>query len=160
MIWLIPILLTIHNAEEAVAFPRLRPHLALLLPGPFATLESRLTYPALLLSLAILSALAFLLAAVVVLRPHAQAALWLLLALEAAVAVNVVAHVAGAVALFHGYAPGLVTAVLLNGPFAVYVLGRAKRDEWVSARAWWALGGAGLVLHGPVLFGALWLAGS
>ena len=155
VLWLIPTFLTIHNVEEAVAFARMQPPLAFSLPEPFATLQARLTYLALLQALAIVSVLAFVLASIVTLRPRAQAALWLLLALEAAVAINVISHVLTAVVLFHGYGPGLGTAVLLNGPFAIYTLARAKREAWVSARAWRALGGAGLVLHGPVLIGLL-----
>jgi hypothetical protein len=155
VLWLIPTFLTVHNAEEAVAFARMQPHLGFALPEPFATLQARLTYPAFLQALAILSVLAFILALIVTLRPRAQGAPWLLLALEAAVAINVIAHVLTAVVLFHGYGPGLGTAVLLNAPFAVYTLGRAKREAWVSARAWRALLGAGLVLHGPALIGLL-----
>ena len=136
----------------------MRPHVASLLPAPLGTLEARLSVPIVLQALAILSALAFILAGLVVLRPRAQAALWLLLALEAAVAINVIAHVASAVMLFHGYSPGLASAVLVNAPFAVYALGRAKREAWVSLRAWRMLAAGGLFLHGPVLFGALWLA--
>lgn len=158
VVWLIPVLLTVHNAEEAIAFARMRPHVASLLPAPLGTLEARLSVPMVLQALAILSALAFILASVVVLRPRARAALWLLLALEAAVAINVIAHVASAVMLFHGYSPGLASAVLVNAPFAVYALGRARREAWVSLRAWRMLAAGGLFLHGPVLFGALWLA--
>jgi len=158
VVWLIPTFLTIHNAEEAVAFSRMQQHLPFALHEPFATIQTRLTYPVFVQMLAILSALAFVLAMIATLRPQSRAALWLLLALEAAVAINVIAHVVSAVVLFHGYGPGLATAVLLNAPFAFYALRRAKREGWVSARAWWALYGAGLVLHGPVLIGALWLA--
>src|SRR4051812_48741635 len=75
VIWLIPILLTIHNAEEAVAFSRMR--LPAVLPAPFATFESQLTNVALYQALATLSALAFVLAAFVVIRPNARLALWL-----------------------------------------------------------------------------------
>jgi hypothetical protein len=159
VIWLIPVLLTAHNAEEAIAYTLMRSQVASLLPGPLGTLEARLSLPVVLQVLAILSALAFILAGVVVLRPRLRAALWLLLALEAAVALNVVAHVASAVAIFHGYGPGLATAVLVNAPFAVYALGRARREAWVSRGAWLMLAVGGLFLHGPVLIGALWLAG-
>ena len=108
-------------------------------------------------ALAITSVLAFSLAGFVVLRPRAHIALWTLLALEGAVAINVVAHVVTAVALFHGYSPGLATAVLVNAPFAVYALGRAKREAWIGRRAWRMLLAGGLFLHGPVLLGGLWL---
>jgi hypothetical protein len=159
VVWLIPILLTLHNAEEAIAFSRMRPRLRALLPQPFAAFDTRLSDAALLQALAGLSVAAFILAAFVTLRPQSKAALWLLLAVEAAVALNVVAHLVSAAAIFHGYGPGLATAVLLNAPFAVYVLRRAKREAWVSVNAWNALGPAAVILHGPVLFGALWLAG-
>ncbi len=157
VVWLIPVLLTVHNAEEAVAFTRMRPRMASLLPAPLGTLEARLSVPALLQALTILSAVAFILAGFVVFRPRVQAALWLLLALEAAVAINVVAHVVSAATLFHGYGPGLATAVLINAPFAVYALGRAGREAWVSRGAWRMLAAGGLFLHGPVLIGVLWL---
>ena len=118
----------------------------------------RVSTDTLLLALAILSVLAFALATIAALRPQMRAALWLLLALEAAIGINAVAHVASAIVIFHGYGPGLATAVLINVPFAIYVLDRARRDAWVGLRAWRLLPLGGLVLHGPVLLGALWLA--
>ena len=157
VVWLIAILFTVHNAEEAVAFVRMRGEVESILARPLAALDMRLFLPGLLQALVILSALAFILAAVVVFRPHATATLWLLLALEAAIAINAASHVATALVLFHGYGPGLITAVLVNAPFAVYVLRRAKREAWVTPRAWRMLAVGGLVLHGPVLIGLLWL---
>lgn len=71
-----------------------------------------------------------------------------------------IAHVASAVLVFKGYGPGLVTALVVNAPFAWYVLRRARDDGWVSRRAWRALMFGGLLLHGPVLLGALWLLGT
>ena len=155
--WLIPILLTAHNAEEAIVF-RMRVHPASLLPGSFGALEARLSPGVLLQALAVLSVLAFALAAVVNFRPQLHGPLWLLLALEAARGINAVAHVASAIVLFHGYGPGLATAVFINAPFAVYVLRRARRDHWVGPTAWRMLPVGGLVLHGPLLLGGLWLA--
>lgn len=157
VVWLVPVLLTVHNAEEAIAVTRMRAPVPAHLSAFLRTFEAR-PVPALLPALATLSILALVLAGVVVLRPRIPGALWLLLALEAAVAINVVAHVASALVIFHGYGPGLATAVLVNAPFAVYALGRARREAWVSRRAWYMLAPGGLVLHGPVLIGALWLA--
>jgi hypothetical protein len=160
VVWCIPLFLTAHNVEEALAFQRMWARLPGLLPEPFATFEARLSVPLMLQVLAGLSLLAFLLAAVVVARPKNRTALWLLLAVEAAVVINVVAHVLSAALVFRGYGPGLATAVLLNAPFAWYALRRARAEAWVSRRAWNALAIAGAVLHGPVLVGALWLVGS
>ena len=159
VVWLIPILLTLHNAEEALAFRRVWSRLPALLPEPVAALEARLPYETLLHALIGLSVTAFLLAALVVRAPHLRAALWLLLALEAAVAINVIAHVASAIFVFHGYGPGLVTALVINAPFAWYALRRARDAGWVGRRAWYGLLAGGMVLHGPVLMGTLWLLG-
>jgi hypothetical protein len=156
--WLIPILLTVHNAEEAIAFHMMHAHSASLLPSPFGALEARLSPAVVLQALTILSVLAFAIAAVVAVRPRRRVALWLLLALEAAIGINAAAHVASALLLFHGYGPGLVSAVLINAPFAVYVFRRAGREAWIGRFAWRMLPVGGIVLHGPVLLGALWLA--
>jgi hypothetical protein len=157
VVWLIPALLTLHNAEEAVAF-RVWSHWAQLLPEPFATFEARLPYAVIVQALVLLSLLAFLLAGIVTMRPRSRVALWLLLALEAAVAVNVVAHVLSALLVFRGYGPGLATALVLNAPFAWYALRRARNEAWVSRRAWRGLILGGMMLHGPVLVAGLWLA--
>jgi hypothetical protein len=160
VLWLIPALLTVHNAEEAFAFERSWPRLPALLPEPFATLAARLPFALMLQTLIGLSLLAFLLAAVVVARPDSRRAVWLLLALEAAVAINVAAHLITAIVVFGGYSPGLGTALLLNAPFAWYVFRRARYERWVSPRAWRASFLGGLALHGPVLLGLLWVLGA
>lgn len=158
VVWMIPTLLTIHNAEEAVAFRRVWSHMPRFLPEPFATLEARLPYAAMFQALVLLSLLAFLLAAIVTMCPGSRVALWLLLALEAAVAINVVAHVVSAIVVFKGYGPGLATALILNAPFAWYALRRARDEAWVTRRAWRGLLLGGMMLHGPVLVAGLWLA--
>jgi hypothetical protein len=65
-------------------------------------------------------------------------------------------HVTAAILLFDGYAPGLLTAVLLNLPFSVYLIGRAGKENWVSRRALWALLPSALLAH--ALSGLLVLA--
>ena len=159
VVWLVPILLTVHNAEEAVAFRSYLPRARALLPEPFAGFEASLSYSTLLVALAVLSGLAFLMAWVTATWPTSARAMWALLALEAAVALNVLAHLVSATVLFRGYGPGLVTAVLVNAPFAVYCFRRAWREQWLGVRALLALIPAAVVLHGPLLLSGLWLAG-
>jgi hypothetical protein len=53
--------------------------------------------------------------------------------------------------VFNGYAPGLLTALLINLPFSLYLLRRATRERWVSHRAMWALLPGALLMHGPLL---------
>lgn len=154
------LILIVHNAEEAVAFHRMWPRLGALLPQPFASVEARLSVSAILLALAVLSLLACLLAVGVLLRPQWKTGWWLVLALESAMGINVITHLASALLLLQGYTPGLVTALVLNAPFAWYCLARARRERWVSERAWRASFVGGAVLHGPVLLAGLWLLGA
>jgi hypothetical protein len=157
-VWLVPVLLTVHNAEEALAFRAYLPRTRTLLPEPFASLAASLPYSTLLIALAVVSVAAFLIALAAAARPRSVASIWLLLALEATVGLNVVAHLASATFVFHGYGPGLATALLINAPFAVYCLRRARMEQWVSPAALRATVPAALLLHGPVLLGGLWLA--
>lgn len=159
VVWLVPILLTLHNAEEALAFPSYMPRMRTLLPEPFASLAASLSYSTMLGALTVLSALAFLIAWAATARPRSRRALWALLVLEAAVGVNVIAHLLSAVMIFHGYSPGLATALMINAPFAIYCFRRARRERWLSTAALRATVPASLLLHGPILLGGLWLAG-
>jgi hypothetical protein len=149
---------TLHNAEEALAFRTYLPRMGALLPERFASLATTLSYPVMLVALSTVSALAFLVALAAATWPHSQLALWTLLALEAVVGLNVIAHVLSALLVFHGYGPGLVTALLINAPFAIYCFRRARRERWVSTAALAAMVPAALILHGPILLGGLWLA--
>jgi hypothetical protein len=74
---------------------------------------------------------------------------WLLVAVlvvEAVLLVNAGWHVAAAL-VRRGYAPGVITAVLINLPFGVYVLQRAVREQWIRPRTAWRLVTVALVLH-------------
>lgn len=153
--WLVAMLLTLHNAEEALAFKTYLPRLPTLLPEPIATLESRLSYPTLLIALGLLSLAGILVAIALSLRPASALALWLLISLEAGIALNVIAHVVTAVFVFGGYSPGLITALAINAPFAIYFFRRVSRERWVKPL--WAALPIAFVLHGPVLIGGLWL---
>jgi hypothetical protein len=157
-LWLIPILLTVHNAEEAFAFRTCLPRMPALLPNALGNLQKSLSYPVMLGALALVSALAFLVTFAAVARPASRRLLWVVLVLEAAVGLNVFGHVVGAVTIFRGYGPGLASAVLINAPFAVYCFRRARREEWISPAALRATIPAALILHGPVLLAGLWLA--
>lgn len=158
VIWLIPVLLTAHNAEEGVAFWSYLPRIPALLPAPFAALATRLPYAALGQALIVLTVLVFALAFAVDARADSRKLLWLLLAVEAAIGLNGIAHLLTAMFVFHGYAPGLVTALILNLPFAAYCFTRARRERWLSPAMLGATIPAAFVLHGPVLFAGLWLA--
>jgi hypothetical protein len=129
-----------------------------LLREPFASLVANLSYEVILMALATVSILALLVALAAATSPQSPLALWTLLTLEAVVTLNVIAHVLSAVVIFQGYGPGLGTALLINAPFAIYCFRRARRERWVGTAALSATVPVALILHGPLLFGGLWLA--
>lgn len=151
VLWLVPLLLALHNAEEAVFFPRYLPFVLARLPAAWRAVAGPVTSGQVWLALAIVTAGALGLAVWAQRRPGSATALWLLLLLQATVLLNVLWHTAAAVVLFRGYAPGLVTALLLNLPFSLYLLARAVRERWLSRGALWSLAPAALVVHGPLL---------
>ena len=128
-----------------------------MLPAPFGELESRLTYPMLLAALAMVTAAALLIVVIADRRRESSGARWAVLALQATVGMNVLSHVAAATVFFRGYSPGLITAVLLNAPFTLYLFRRASRERWASPAALWMTLPTAFVLAGPGLVGLLLL---
>lgn len=151
VLWLVPILLAVHNAEEALFFPRYLPFVLYRLPVAWQALIAPLTTGQVGGALGVVTAVAFIVTWWSYERPGSTVALWLVLLIQATVLLNVVWHVAAAVVLFGGYAPGVGTALLVNLPFSVYLLRRAARERWLGPRALWALAPAAVVLHGPLL---------
>jgi TRAP-type C4-dicarboxylate transport system permease large subunit len=151
VLWLVPILLAAHSAEEALFFPRYLPFVLARLPAGWQALAAPLTSGQVWSALAFLPAAAFAVAWWADRRPQSHAPRWLLLLIQSTALVNAIWHLAIAVILFGGYAPGLVTALLLNLPFSVYLLRRAVLEQWVGRPALWALVPGALVLHGPLL---------
>lgn len=156
VIWLVPLLLALHNAEEALFFPRYLPLVLARLPSTWQAVAGPITLGQVWLALALVTLIPLGLAAWAA-RGQSPLALWLLLLIQATILLNVFWHVAAAALFFDGYAPGLVTALAVNLPFSIYLLRRAAREEWVSVRARWALLPGALALHGPALSGILLL---
>jgi hypothetical protein len=151
VLWLVPVLLALHNAEEALVFPRYLPFVISRLPGGWQSLAAPLTTGQVWAALAIVTAGAFAVAWWAVRRPASAAARWTVLLVQITMLLNALWHMLTAAVLFGGYAPGLVTGVLVNLPFSIYLLRRAAAERWLSPTARWALVPAALVLHGPLL---------
>ena len=151
VLWLVPVLLAVHNAEEALFFPRYLPFVLARLPAGWQAVAAPLTSGQVWSALAVVTGVAFAVAWWAHLRPDSRTALWLLLLIQSAVLLNALWHLAIAVVLFGGYAPGLVTALVLNLPFSLYLLRRAVREQWLSRPARWALVPGAILLHGPLL---------
>jgi hypothetical protein len=150
---LVPVLITIHNAEEALFMPAtLR-----VLPGrvPAELARAIPSYPQFLVALVIVAALAW---ATWLLGRERSAGVALLLLLKAVMLVNVVSHVGSAIFL-RRYAPGLVTALALNLPFSIHLLRRAIKERWIARRTVPILAAGAVVIHGPGILGVMWVAG-
>jgi hypothetical protein len=158
VLWLIPILVLLHNTEEALTFPRYLPIVQERAPDFVKPYLAGITYPTMLwaLTLATLVPLAVVVWAVA--RPSSRVALWFAVTLQAVVAINVVSHVLAAAFLLRGYSPGVATAVLVNAPFSVYFYRRAAREHWLPRRALLSTWPAAVFIHGPGLLGIFALA--
>lgn len=126
LLWLFPIVVTIHNTEEALWLPQWTQHsawwMAPVAPAVFLFAVSVLT----LLAFAV-TYLSF--------RTGPQT-LWTYLAVGYMVAMlaNVLAPHAIASVLTRSYMPGLATALGLNVPVLSFLVGLAWRERYVSGR--------------------------
>lgn len=142
---LIAVTLAIHNAEEYIAFPLVLPTLGRQLSGwlPAPALQHSMANLHLALILATVLPTVFIVWAIFSRRHRLLIAALLV---EAVLLVNAFAHMLAAV-LRGGYVPGLVTAVLINLPFGLYVFRRAIRERWIRASVAWQLIGVAIALH-------------
>jgi hypothetical protein len=152
---MIPALLTLHDAEEALTLPRFLPIVRQRLPAAVAPLAARVDADALRTALVVATVVPLAIVAWAYWRPHSRVARWTALAIQATVLLNVLSHIVAAAVLLRGYAPGLATAVLVNLPFSLVLLRRVARERWLPRRALLALVPAAVVVHGPLLGGLL-----
>ena len=141
---LVGVTLVLHTTEEYLTFPAYLP--------PAAQLPPLLPSPALLqdpqnLHVALIAAtvLPLVVIAWAIVRPRIGLLVSVLF-LECVLLVNAGWHIYAAW-VRGGYAPGVVTAVLINLPFGVYILRRAVREQWIRARTAWRLIAIALALH-------------
>ena len=147
---ILPIVFAIHNGEEALTIRRFLPLLRRRAPEWAAPWLERIGYEEYRGALLIVSITGVVIGLWALLRPHSEAALWMLLLLQAVLLLNVASHVASAVFL-RSYTPGLATALLLNLPLSLHVFRRALREGWLGRAAFLALLPAALLVHGPLL---------
>jgi hypothetical protein len=157
-LWSIPAALAMHNAEEAITFPRYLPLVRSRLPEVVRPFASRVDIGDLQLALVCVTVIPLLIVAWAEWRPRSLLARWCALAVLAVVALNVVSHVVVSVVVMRGYAPGVVTALAINAPLSVTLFRRAAAERWVPRWSAWMLPPAALLLHGPGLVGLLLLA--
>ncbi len=155
LLWLVPVFLLIHNLEEALVMPAFIEKRNSAVPGPLRDIIPSVNYRQFLIALAIITIVPFLIALV---WSGRKVGVYLLILFQVVMLINVFAHVMMAMFL-GGYAPGLVTAIFINLPFSLYLLKRAVAEGWVSKRSVALMFPLGILIHGPLLFGLMMLAG-
>ncbi|HEY1731365.1 MAG TPA: HXXEE domain-containing protein [Terriglobales bacterium] len=136
--------LVLHITEEYVTYPaffRSSSRLLHWLPTPVLLQNPQQLHLALLMA----AVLPLAVVAWAVLRPG-KALLVAVLFLESVLLVNAFWHMLAAV-VNRGYVPGVITAVLINLPFGIYVLRRAIKERWIGQRTAWQMIAAAAVLH-------------
>ena len=125
MQWLFPVAVTLHNGEEALFMPSWDMNHRSQIPlHPSAA--------AIWLALLLLTAGAYAITALSTRRGKQSIWAYLLFGYIAAMLINVfVPHIPAAI-VFRGYAPGVLTAVLINLPLMSLLLHRALHEHWVA----------------------------
>ena len=133
---LVLLFLVLHNLEEAVTLKIYLPKINALLDGsvPASLLASRPTLTQFYIALAGATIFPLLIVAIATTGQPTRTKDYLVAILQALLLVNVFApHVPAAIAL-GGYAPGVLTAVLLNLPFSVYFFRRSLRESRITRK--------------------------
>jgi hypothetical protein len=151
LVWLVPVLITVHNCEEALAMPTVLASRNSAIPRFLHGLLPAITYRQFLLALLIVTAVPYGIAWFARRdRDGSGAGMILLLSVQVMMLINVFAHLWMAT-LIRGYAPGLLTALALILPFSIYFLHHAAKERWVSRKAWCFILPTGLLLHAIAL---------
>ena len=123
LLWMFPIALTLHNLEEAVWLPAWSQH-AGFWEIPVGATEFRI-------AAGLLAILAYAVTYWSIRTGKEAVGTYVLAGFVFAMLLNVIYHVAATLGL-RQYAPGVVTAVLINLPVMWYLLLRVFREHWVT----------------------------
>lgn len=147
LIWLVPLLITVHNAEEAVLMPFVLAKRNAIIPQSSHGLLPVITYPQFLLAVFVMTALPYPIAYYAQRDPQrCGTAMFLLLSVQFMMFLNVFAHLWMAW-LMAGYAHGVITAVTVMLPFSIFFFRRAVKENWASGTAWAFICATGLLFH-------------
>ena len=147
LVWLVPVLNTVHNSEEALLMPTVLATRNSAIPRFLQGLLPAITYQQFLLALFVMTAAPYWIAWFAKPeRGRIGAGMFLLLSVQVMMLINVLAHVWMAT-LIRGYAPGLATALAINLPFSIYFLRHAAKERWASGKVWGFILPTGLLLH-------------
>jgi hypothetical protein len=101
LLWLVPAVMVLHNAEEAMFFPRYLPLVLARLPESWKPRAGTLTLGQMWTALLLVSLVPVALAAWTTLRPGNVVPVWLLLLVQATLLLNALWHVSAAILIFN-----------------------------------------------------------
>lgn len=147
LLWLVPVLFTIHNLEEALTMRKYGTgHFRNMQRGQFAAAVILLT----------LLAVSF-----IYLGTNDEYGVMgriLAIFIQASLCINALVHMIASIR-FRRYTPGVITAVLIYIPFSLYLFDAALKTSYVTGmQLAWAFV-AGVVLQLPLVLGALFVGG-
>lgn len=154
-LWLVPLLLTLHDAEEALTTPKFHERTALAMPGPIGAAIAAIAPQQFVGALLIVTLVPYVAALAGNLERPRSPAVVVLLAIQSCVLVNVFWHLAAAV-IVRGYTPGLLTAVAVNLPFSIYLLRCAWNQRWATRKQLAGFLVLGLALHALPIAWVAW----
>lgn len=165
VLWFIPILLTLHNIEEALTMPRwvsqnlpfIQSNLPFKNPLQFSPTQ-------LLLSLVIATVIPIIVTILCIGGEKKSKKLFILFLLQGIVLLNVfVPHIVVSVRIWQ-YNPGVITAVCFNLPFSSYLFRRAVKEHYLALEEFVPLFLLALLLYPPIAwtihFAGEWIAKS
>jgi len=134
-LWLVPVVLALHNIEEALTMPRwVMQNLPLIQSSLPFDIQINFTPSQLLLSLGIATVVPIAVTMLCIGGRKKSARLFFIFLLQAIILINVfVPHIAVSLRIMN-YNPGVITAVCFNLPFSLYLFGRAYREEYLARR--------------------------
>ena len=127
---LLPAAVALHNLEEALTFARYLPLAAANLPAGLSLWAGPDALPRLYGALIVATLVPLAICVWSAAAPHNLVARRLVLAIWMVLLANAVWHAGVALFVFHGYAPGLITALAVNLPASLMVLRRAAVERW------------------------------
>ncbi len=153
LLWLIPIILSIHNLEEALTMPQwMSAHLPMLQEKIPLLNHLQFSTNQIYISLVSVTAIPFLVTFFCTRGEFSQRKILVPLTLQAIIFWNaLMPHISG-VFVLGMYNPGVVTAVVCNVPFSVYLYKRVKREGIVSKSALRNCILIGLAAYLPVVY--------
>jgi hypothetical protein len=132
LLWGVPILLAIHNLEEAPFMEKWSREL----PLPIHPVVSTRQFVAAVTVLTVAGFLLTYLGLTVIPQPTG---IWLILGVQVIMGVNAVAPHLVTTLRFRKYSPGVITGLLLNIPFSIYLLQRAMQEGFLTWSVFWIL---------------------